>query len=238
MPPDNPHVQGDDHQSSRDSDPVLQALPQATEASVLDGAAEPSRGTKHVGGMAIFFQETQLTGAAAQVVELTPSATVRDLVTEVERLTGVPTAVSFGSQPLEDMDAALSDLQIGSESLVHTHPITKIKVQIEDFTVDGIYLPLDRLGVPTEDRVIEVRYHGVLCPATWLFDHLRDSLIRKIQDRQWDQALTEGFRRIDVGHEIDPEELHRRFDSALVRGDKFVFIETTVKKININSSPM
>ena len=127
------------------------------------------------------------------------------------------------------MDASLSDLQIGSESLVHTHPITKIKVKFEDCTVDGFFIPLNILGVRTEDRVIEVRYHGVLCPATWLFDHLRDSFIHKIQDRQWYQAMTERTRGFEVGHGFEPEELHQRFDSALVRGDKFVFVETTAK---------
>lgn len=83
VPLETPHVQGEDHPPAPDPAQVQQALPQAAEASDLDGAAQPSRGSQHVGGMSIFFQETQLTGAAAQVVELTPSATVGDLVTEV-----------------------------------------------------------------------------------------------------------------------------------------------------------
>ena len=232
MPLDTPHVHDYDHPASPDSEPVLQALPQATEESDLDGAAQPSGGTRHVGGMSIFFQQTQLTGAPARVVELFPSATVLDLVIEVERQTRVPTAVFFRGQLLDDKDAQLSDLQIGSESLVHTHPIIWIcKVQFEDFSVNSMWIDLNKFGVPTEDRVIDVEYHGVLCPITWLFDYLRDALIRKLQDRQWDQALTEGARRLEDGQRFEVEDLHGRFDNALARGDKFVFSETTAKNM-------
>ena len=113
-----------------------------------------------------------------------PGATVYDLVKEVERQTGAVKAVSYEGEHLSKMEALLSDSGIGAEAIVHTQPVSVVKVEFTEMELGRGSVIINPWSVPVEQRTVTVPYRGSNLSATVLMDHLRNSFISKFRNEQ------------------------------------------------------
>ena len=167
-----------------------------------------------VTGMTIFFQDA--INGAVTAVDVNAEGTAQDLVTAVEAVTGAPTALSFAGKRLDNMHAALSELEICADSVVQTVPkIIKVELQLIQLKPghEGI---ISTYHVPMEELMFEVPYFGDLCPISQLVDYLRDSLISKVQLGHWDQTWKKerGYQK------CHSHSFQQHIDNLVKDGDK------------------
>ena len=214
-------------QMLRNQEDNLRTLPPSD-----DNAARPIAPIRQsVGGLPIVLK-----GSIDDVVDMAPGATVQDLMTVVEAKIGVTgtTNLMFAGVRLDDMTAGLSDLGICPESIVDVVPMNTIKMQLQyiDFgpnpPPDGVAGFFD-LNLPAQEKIFEVPYPGNVCPASWLVEHLRYELIRKILLGHWDQALYE-----QTGWFAD--ELHHSFNSLIASGEKESIVIFLLPDYHIDST--
>lgn len=160
------------------------------------------------GGLCLFLQNAQ---GDVHPLDLNTDATVQDLLTAVEEYTSVPTVVSYAGRRLDQKDALLSDVGIAQEAIVYSHPMRKMRVLFEQISLECRCVFISS-ALPSKDRIIEVPYLDDVLPITQLVDSIRNSLISKVKNGHWKQAL----RGNDVC--MPGVELHQVFEDFLACG--------------------